>query len=259
MVHLDSYIPPSEEPVLDALTQRRFFRQRVHIYVTVSEEAKTMAQIFLDTASVEEIRLAASWGILDGVTTNPTLMMRVGTANLKTNTLEIVEIVQGPVSAEVVSTNTAGMIAEAREILSWSEHVFVKIPTTVEGLKAMKHISSWPNGRINATLIFSANQAFLVAKAGASYASVFVGRMDDAGLDGMEVVRQTRVIFDTYGFDCRVLAASIRHPAHVLEALLAGADIITMPFDVLQKMIRSPFTDVGLERFLADWEKVAGT
>jgi len=217
-----------------------------------------MAQIFLDTASVDEIREAASWGVLDGVTTNPTLMMRAGSADLKTNTLKIIEIVQGPVSAEVLSTVAAGMIEEAREILSWSEHVFVKIPTTVEGLKAMKEISSWPNGRINGTLIFSPTQAYLVARAGASFASIFVGRMDDAGLDGMEVVRQTREIFDNYGFGCQVLAASIRHNAHVVDSLLAGADIITLPFPVLQKMIYSPFTDAGLERFLADWEKVAG-
>lgn len=216
-----------------------------------------MAQLFLDTASIDEIREAASWGVLDGVTTNPTLMMRAGTADLEANTLKIVDIVQGPVSAEVLSTAAAGMIEEAREILAWSEHVFVKIPTTVEGLKAMREISSWPNGRINATLIFSPAQAYLVARAGASFASIFVGRMDDAGLDGMEVVRQTRAIFDNYGFDCQVLAASIRHTAHVVDALLAGADIITLPFGVLQKMIRSPFTDVGLERFLADWAKIA--
>ncbi len=216
-----------------------------------------MAQLFLDTASLDEIREAASWGVLDGVTTNPTLMQRAGTADLKANTLKIVEIVQGPVSAEVLSTDAAGMVEEAREILAWSEHVFVKIPTTVEGLKAMREISSWPNGRINATLIFSPAQAYLVAKAGASFASIFVGRMDDAGLDGMEVVRQTREVFDNYGFDCLVLAASIRHTAHVVDALLAGADIITLPFGVLQKMIRSPFTDVGLERFLADWAKIA--
>ncbi|OQY19835.1 MAG: fructose-6-phosphate aldolase [Anaerolineaceae bacterium 4572_32.2] len=217
-----------------------------------------MAQIFIDTASVEEIREAASWGVLDGVTTNPTLMMRAGAADLKANTLKIVEIVQGPVSAEVLSTNAAGMVEEARDILSWSEHVYVKIPTTVEGLKAMKEIASWPNGRINATLIFSPTQAYLVARAGASFASIFVGRMDDAGLDGMEVVRQTREVFDNYGFDCQVLAASIRHNGHVLDSLLAGADILTVPFTVLQKMIYSPFTDVGVERFLADWEKVAG-
>ena len=216
-----------------------------------------MAQLFLDTASLDDIREAASWGVLDGVTTNPTLMKRAGTADLKANTLKIVEIVQGPTSAEVLSTDAAGMIEEAREILAWSEHVFVKIPTTVEGLKAMREISSWPNGRINGTLIFSPAQAYLVARAGASFASIFVGRMDDVGLDGMEVVRQTREIFDNYGFDCQLLAASIRHTAHVVDALLAGADIITLPFGVLQKMIRSPFTDVGLERFLADWAKIA--
>jgi transaldolase len=217
-----------------------------------------MARIFVDTADLDQIREAASWGVLDGVTTNPTLMMQAGTADLKANTIKIVDVVRGPVSAEVVSTDAEGMIEEAREILSWSEHVFVKIPTTPEGLKAIQEISSWPNGRINATLIFSANQAFLVAKSGASYASVFVGRMDDAGFDGMEVVRQTRAIFDNYGFDCQLLAASIRHPQHVQEALLAGADIVTVPFGVLKKMIRSPFTDVGLERFLADWEKIVG-
>jgi transaldolase len=217
-----------------------------------------MTQLFLDTASVEEIREAASWGILDGVTTNPTLMMRAGTADLKTNTLRIVDIVQGPVSAEVISTEAAGMIEEARDILSWSEHVFVKIPCTVDGLKAMHEISAWPNGRINATLVFSAPQAYLAARAGASYASIFVGRLDDAGLDGMEIVRQTRDVFDNYGLQCQLLAASIRHTTHVVEALLAGADIITLPFGVLQKMARSPFTDAGLAQFLADWKKVTG-
>jgi transaldolase len=217
-----------------------------------------MATIFLDTAKLDEIREAADWGVLDGVTTNPTLMMRAGTADLKANTMKIVNMVDGPVSAEVVSTDAAGMVSEAREILAWADNVYVKIPTTVEGLKAMREVSSWPNGRINATLIFSPAQAYLVARAGARFASVFVGRLDDAGLDGMEVVRQSRVIFDNYGFDCQVLAASIRHTSHVVDALMAGADIITMPFPVLQKMARSPFTDVGLERFLADWAEVAG-
>jgi transaldolase len=216
-----------------------------------------MAQIFVDTAKLDEIREAASWGVLDGVTTNPTLMMRAGTADLKTNTLKIVEMVDGPVSAEVISTDAAGMIAEARDILSWADNVYVKIPTTVEGVKAMKEISSWPNGRINATLIFSPAQAYLVARAGADFASIFVGRIDDAGLDGMEVVRQTRIIFDNYGFDCQVLAASLRHTVHVVDSLLAGADILTVPFGVLQKMVRSPFTDAGMESFMADWDKVA--
>ena len=217
-----------------------------------------MATIFLDTAKLDEIREAAEWGVLDGVTTNPTLMMRAGPADLKTNTMKIVEMVDGPVSAEVVSTDAPGMIAEARDILTWANNVYVKIPTTVDGLKAMQEICSWPNGRINATLIFSPAQAYLVARAGARFASIFVGRLDDAGLDGMEVVRQSRVIFDNYGFECQVLAASIRHTLHVVDALLAGADIITMPFPVLQKMVRSPFTDAGLERFLADWAEVSG-
>ncbi len=216
-----------------------------------------MALIFLDTAKIEEIEEAASWGILDGVTTNPTLMFRAGTADRKTQTQRIAEIVKGSVSAEVISTDAAGMIAEAKEILTWSEYVYVKIPATPEGFKAMSVISQWPNGRINATLIFSPNQAFLAAKAGASYASIFIGRLDDAGLDGMEVVRQTRAIFDNYTLDCQVLAASIRHPAHVTQALLAGADILTMPFPVLKKMAGSPFTDAGLKKFLEDWAKIA--
>jgi len=216
-----------------------------------------MALIFVDTANLDEIREAAAWGVLDGVTTNPTLMFKAGTANRKEQTLKIVDIVQGSVSAEVISTDAPGMIEEAREILSWSDHVYVKIPTIPEGLKAMREISRWPNGRINATLIFSANQAFLAAKAGASYASIFLGRLDDAGLDGMEVVRQTRQIFDNYGFGCAVLAASIRNTVHVTQALLAGADILTMPFPVLKTMMHSPFTDIGLQRFLDDWAKIA--
>ena len=215
-----------------------------------------MALVFVDTANVEEIKQAAAWGIVDGVTTNPTLMFRAGTADRKEQTLKILDIVPGSVSAEVISTDAEGMIEEAKEILSWSDSVYVKIPTTSEGLKAMHNISKWPNGRINATLIFSANQAFLAAKAGASYASIFVGRLDDAGLDGMEVVRQTRQIFDNYGFDCQVLVASIRTTAHVTASLLAGADILTLPFPVLKKMIGSPFTDVGLQKFLADWAKI---
>ncbi|MEA3307990.1 MAG: transaldolase family protein [Chloroflexota bacterium] len=217
-----------------------------------------MAEIFIDTAKITEIEAAAAWGILDGVTTNPTLMFRAGTANRKEQTLKIVEIVQGSVSAEVISTDAAGMIEEAREILSWSEHVYVKIPAIAEGLKAMREISTWPNGRINATLIFSANQAYLVARAGASYASIFMGRLDDAGLDGIQVLQETRQIFDNYGLTCKVLAASIRSTYHVTQSLLAGADILTMPYGVLQKMISSPFTDAGLAKFLADWEKVAG-
>ena len=216
-----------------------------------------MAQIFVDTAEIADIEEAVAWGVVDGVTTNPTLMFRAGTANRKEQTLKIEAIVKGSVSAEVISTDAEGMIEEAREILSWSDNVYVKIPAIPEGLKAMHEISQWPNGRINATLIFSANQAFLAAKAGADYASIFIGRLDDAGLDGMEVVRETRQVFDTYGLECLVLAASVRHTAHVTQALLAGADIITMPFRVLKKMIHSPFTDAGLKKFLDDWEQIS--
>ncbi len=216
-----------------------------------------MAQIFVDTAEIADIEEAAAWGVVDGVTTNPSLMFRAGTANRKEQTLKIEAIVNGSVSAEVISTDAEGMIEEAREILSWSDNVYVKIPAIPEGLKAMHEISQWPNGRINATLIFSANQALLAAKAGADYASIFIGRLDDAGLDGMEVVRETRQVFDNYGLDCRVLAASVRHTAHVTQALLAGADIITMPFAVLKKMIHSPFTDAGLKKFLDDWAQIS--
>lgn len=218
-----------------------------------------MAEIFVDTANLDEIKEAAAWGILDGVTTNPSLMFKAGTADRKQTTLQIIDLIGGgSVSAEVISTAAAGMIQEAREILSWSEHVYVKIPAIPEGLKAMNEISRWPNGRINATLIFSANQAFLAAKSGASYASIFVGRLDDAGLDGIQVVQETRQVFDNYGLTCKVLAASIRNTYHVTQSLLAGADILTMPFPVLQKMISSPFTDAGLKQFLDDWHKIAG-
>ena len=166
------------------------------------------------------------------------------------------DIVQGPVSAEVISTDAEGMIREAEEILSWSPHVVVKIPTTVEGLKAMKEIASWPNGRINATLIFSANQALLAAKAGATYVSPFIGRVDDAGLEGMEIIRETMTVFRNYDIPAQIVTSSVRHPRHVAEAAKIGAHIVTMPFKVLAAMIKSPFTDVGLQRFLDDWAKV---
>ncbi len=216
-------------------------------------------QLWLDTAKIDEIREIASWGVLEGVTTNPSLMARAGTADRQSVTKMIDEIVGGPVSAEVISTDARGMIEEAREILTWSPHVVVKIPTTPEGLKAMKEISSWPNGRINATLIFSPNQALLAAKAGATYVSIFIGRIDDVGQDGMEVVRVTARIFQIHQMSAKIVAASIRHPRHVVEAALAGAHIATIPYAVMKKMIGHPLTDVGVEKFLADWEKVAGS
>lgn len=213
-------------------------------------------KIWLDTAVIEEIQQGVSWGVVDGVTTNPTLMYRAGARDFKSHILRIVEIVQGPVSAEVISTDAEGMIREAEEILSWSPHVVVKIPTTPEGLKAMKVISSWPNGRINATLIFSANQALLAAKAGATYVSPFIGRVDDAGLEGMEIIRETMTIFRNYNIPAQIVTSSVRHPRHVTEAAKIGAHIVTMPFKVLEAMVKSPFTDVGLRRFLEDWEKL---
>ncbi len=213
-------------------------------------------KIWLDTAIIDEIREAVSWGVVDGVTTNPTLMYRAGVRDFKQHVIEICNIVPGPVSAEVISTDAEGMIREAEEILSWAPNVVIKIPTTVEGLKAMKVISSWPNGRINATLIFSANQALLAAKAGATYVSPFIGRLDDAGLEGMDVIRETMTIFRNYDIRAEIVTSSVRHPRHVTEAAKIGAHIVTMPFKVLATMIKHPFTDVGLKRFLEDWAKV---
>jgi transaldolase len=238
-------------------------------------------RLFLDTAKIEEIRQAVSWGVIHGVTTNPSLMQRAGTSNLKQVSIEICELVQGPVSAEVVSTDAEGMLREAREIATWHEHIVIKIPVTAEGLKAINPMRHWwvdssgllhtdPDDdpldsenqfawpvRVNATLVFSAAQGLLAALAGAAFVSPFVGRLDDGGLDGMEVVSELVEIFDTYGIGTDVLAASLRHPQHVIQAALAGADIATMPFSVLQKMIQHPYTEVGLRAFLDDWAKVS--
>lgn len=238
-------------------------------------------QLFLDTAKIEEIREAVSWGVLHGVTTNPSLMKQAGTSDLKKVSIEICELVQGPVSAEVVSTDAEGMLREAAEIVTWHQHIVIKIPTTVDGLKAIKQIRHWwvdsegelhtdPDddpvtsgkelawrARVNATLIFSAAQGLLAALAGAAYVSPFVGRLDDGGLDGMEVVSELVEIFDNYGIPTEVLAASLRHPQHVIQAALAGADVATLPYGVLQKMIKHPYTDAGLKAFLDDWAKVS--
>ena len=214
-------------------------------------------KIWLDTAVIDEIKELVSWGIVDGVTTNPTLMYRAGVRDFKQHILTICELVApGPVSAEVISTDAEGMIREAKEILSWADNVVVKIPTTAEGLKAMNVISSWPNGRINATLIFSANQALLAAKAGATYVSPFIGRLDDAGLNGMTVIAETMTIFRNYDIKAQIVTSSVRHPRHVTEAAKIGAHIVTAPYKVVSTMIKHPFTDVGLKRFLDDWAKV---
>jgi len=210
---------------------------------------------FIDTANVEEIREVNSWGVLDGVTTNPSLVAKEG-RDFQEVIKEITSIVDGPVSAEVISLKAEGMIEEARELSKIHSNVVIKVPMTDEGLKAVKVLSK-EGIRINVTLVFSANQALLAAKAGASFVSPFVGRLDDVGNRGMDVIEDIVRIFDTYGIDTQVIAASIRHPQHVIEAALAGSHIATVPYGVFKNMLRHPLTDTGIERFLSDWEKAA--
>lgn len=211
-------------------------------------------EFFLDTASLDEIREAAKWGVVSGVTTNPTLMSREGDADFRETIKTICDIINGPISAEVVSTKAAGMIDEGRPISKWHPNVVVKIPMTPDGLEAVKVLSS-EGIRVNTTLIFTANQALLAAKAGAYIVSPFIGRLDDISEDGMQVIRDTVQIYNNYGIKTKVLAASIRHPRHITEAAKAGAHIATMPFSVLKQSMKHPLTDIGLERFLKDWEK----
>ncbi len=211
-------------------------------------------KIFLDTANVEHIREAASWGIVDGVTTNPSLIAREG-RDFRGVVREICEIVDGPISAEVISLDADGMVKEARDLAKIHKNIVIKIPMTVEGLKAVKTLSS-EGIKTNVTLVFSANQALLAMKAGATYVSPFVGRLDDIGHNGMEIVAQILDMIGNYGFETEVIVASVRHPLHVLEAALMGADIATVPFSVLEKMVKHPKTDEGIDRFLKDWEKV---
>ncbi len=211
-------------------------------------------KIFLDTANIEKIREAASWGILDGVTTNPTLVAREGKPFEQT-VREILEVVKGPVSLEVVSTDWKGMVEEARKLVTYGKNVVIKIPMTIDGLKATKILSE-EGIAVNMTLIFSPTQALLAAKAGARYLSPFIGRLDDISSYGMDLVRDILQIVANYNFPCEVIVASVRHPMHVLEAALLGAHIATVPFEVLEKLVKHPLTDIGLERFLKDWEKV---
>ncbi|MDI6894245.1 MAG: fructose-6-phosphate aldolase [Bacillota bacterium] len=211
-------------------------------------------KLFLDTADVEEIRKGVALGVVSGVTTNPTLVARVKRP-LPEVVKEICALVPGPVSAEVLARDTAGMVEEARRLASLAPNVVVKIPVTEDGLRAVK-ILSGEGIATNVTLVFSPNQALLAALSGATYVSPFVGRLDDVGADGMEVVRTTVSIFRQYGFPTRVIAASIRHPMHVVAAAQAGAPVATVPYGVLMQMLRHPLTDAGIERFLADWARV---
>ncbi len=211
-------------------------------------------KFFIDTANIDEIREAAAMGVLDGVTTNPSLVAREGREFMDV-LAEIVKIVDGPISAEVTATEFEPMMVQARELAKFHENIVVKIPIIDEGLKAIKACSD-EGIRINVTLCFSANQALLAAKAGATYISPFLGRLDDIGHNGMDLIREIRTVYDNYGYPTQILAASIRSPLDVTEAALIGADVATIPFKVLKAIIKHPLTDKGQAQFLADWEQV---
>ena len=211
-------------------------------------------KFFIDTGNIDEIKEGLSLGMVDGVTTNPSLVAKEK-KDFDTVVREILEIVDGPVSLEVVSEDAEGMVAEGKKLSKLAENVVVKIPMTTEGLKATRMLSD-QGISVNQTLIFSPVQALLAAKAGAAYVSPFIGRLDDISHNGMELVEQILTIFDNYMFDCEVIVASVRNPLHVLDAALLGADIATIPFKVIQQLAGHPLTDIGLEKFLADWRKV---
>lgn len=211
-------------------------------------------QFFLDTANVEEIKKFVSWGVVDGVTTNPSLIAKEG-VSLEKRIKEIAEIVEGPISSEVIATDTEGMLKEGRAYAQWHGNVYVKLPMTPSGLEACKILTS-EGIRTNVTLVFSSGQALLAAKAGATLISPFVGRLDDISEDGMALISEIVEIFKNFDIKTKVLAASIRHPRHVIDAALLGADIATMPPEILEKMVKHPLTDKGIAGFLADWEKV---
>ncbi len=212
-------------------------------------------KFFIDTANLDEIKEAAELGILDGVTTNPSLVAKEKyDIGFKELIGEICKIVPGPVSAEVVSTDVEGMMNEAHELAKIADNVVVKIPLLKDGLKAVKRLKG-EGIKTNVTLCFSPNQALLAAKAGASFISPFIGRLDDISNEGMELIEQIVTIYGNYGYDTEILVASVRHPMHVVQAALLGADIVTMPFKVIDQLIKHPLTDIGLEKFLADWKK----
>jgi transaldolase len=213
-------------------------------------------KIFVDTANLDEVKNAAKMGILDGVTTNPSLVAKEG-VDFRKLLAEICAIVPGDISAEVIATDAPGMLKEGRELAKIAKNIVVKVPLTEEGLKAVKTFSD-EEIRTNVTLCFSPVQALLAAKAGASMVSPFVGRLDDIATDGMHLIDQIVTIFRNYDYDTEVLVASIRHPLHVVDAAMMGADICTMPYKVLTSLLKHPLTDIGLERFLADWKKSRG-
>lgn len=209
-------------------------------------------KFFLDTANIDEIAKGLELGIIDGVTTNPTLVSKEN-APFEVRIKQICELVKGPVSAEVISTDSAGMIEEARKLAKISQYVVIKIPMTEEGIKAVTRLKD-EGIRTNVTLIFSPLQALVAAKAGASYVSPFVGRLDDIGHDGMELVSDIKTIFINYGFETNIIVASIRHPKHILTAAKIGADIATIPYSVLTRIMKHPLTDAGIQTFMKDWQ-----
>ncbi|MEO7539784.1 MAG: fructose-6-phosphate aldolase [Pyrinomonadaceae bacterium] len=211
-------------------------------------------KFFIDTANLDEIREANELGLIDGVTTNPTLVAKEGDIDFKDRIAAICEIVTGDVSAEVTALDTEGMLAEGRELAKIAPNVVVKCPLTLDGLKATRRFRD-EGTKVNVTLCFSAAQALLAAKAGASYISPFIGRLDDVATDGMQLIRDIVQIYENYGFATEVLAASIRHPIHIVDCALAGADVATIPFKVIQQLVKHPLTDKGLEGFLSDWKK----
>ncbi len=214
-------------------------------------------KFFLDTASLKDISWAAQAGLIDGITTNPSLLAKqAGDLDPRDVLKEICSLVDGPVSAEVVATDADGMVTEGRSLAKIADNIVVKIPVIPEGIVAVKRLSS-DGIRVNVTLCFSSLQCLIAAKAGAAYVSPFIGRLDDVGQDGMDVIREARTIFDNYQIETQILAASIRHPRHVVEAAMIGADVATIPPDVLRKLLQHPLTDKGLEAFLSDWGKLA--
>jgi transaldolase len=211
-------------------------------------------KFFIDTANLNEIKEAAEMGLIDGVTTNPSLIAKEGKVDFKKHIAKICKLVDGDVSAEVTSLDTEGMLKEGREYAQIASNVVIKCPLTLDGLKATRTFRQ-EGIKVNVTLCFSAAQALLAAKAGATYISPFIGRLDDVGQNGMQLIQDIVQIYDNYGFTTEVLAASIRHPMHIVDCALAGADVATIPFKVIQQLVKHPLTDKGLEGFLSDWKK----
>jgi transaldolase len=212
-------------------------------------------KFFIDTADLDEIKEANDLGVLDGVTTNPSLCMKVGVSDFEGHIAKICDMVDGDVSAEVISTTYDEIMEEGRKIAAIADNVVVKVPLIKEGIKAIKSFSD-EGIKTNCTLCFSPTQALIAAKAGATYISPFIGRLDDISTDGMQLIAEIVNLYDQYGYETEVLAASIRHPMHVAQAAQLGADVVTMPLKVIEQLLRHPLTDLGLERFLADWDKL---